>query len=109
MNGTRVIEWRSMRKPPMIGFCKLQFASGVTLAEVAVMHGPHGAYASPPTRPLLRSGVPVRDRQSGKLRYVVLIDFPNKEIRNQWSDSIIAALREAYPDFDSETAEAFEE
>jgi hypothetical protein len=109
MTGTRVIDWRPFRKPPFLGFCKLQYASGITLAEVAVMRGANGnTWAGAPTRPLLKNGVAMLD-MDGKVRHAALIGFPTKEIRNQWSDAVIAALRQAYPSFDSEAEEAFEE
>jgi hypothetical protein len=97
MSGIRVIAWRPLRRPPLIGFCKLQYPSGITLAEVAIMRGPRGnMWVGAPTQPVIKDGVAVRDMQSGKIRFTILIDFPNRVVRNQWSNSVI----EAYPDFD---------
>jgi hypothetical protein len=39
-----------------------------------------------------REGVPLKDA-TGKLRY-----SPNKGIRIRWSDAVISAMREAYPE-----------
>ena len=70
------------------------------------MGAPRGVWAAPPTRPMIRAGIVIKNT-AGKARRVEIIEFTSREIKERWSSSIIAALREVFPDFDFE--EAFEE
>ena len=44
-------------------------------------------------------GTVLKDAATGKVRYVPVVTFTTKAIRNKWSDAVIAALRQQYPDF----------
>jgi hypothetical protein len=44
-----------------------------------------------------RDGVALKD-QKGKIRYVPVIEFTSKKIRNRWSDAVIEAMRAAHPE-----------
>lgn len=108
MTGTiRIISWRQCRgMRPVLGFCKAQFPSGISIAEIAIINGRHGIWAAPPSKPWTRNGNLVLNA-AGQVRHTELIEFPSKEIKKLWSDSIIEAMRQRYPGFDSETTEIF--
>jgi hypothetical protein len=54
-------------------------------------------WASPPARQFLdRNGTPMRD-ENGKTRWQPLITFATKAHRDDWSDQVVAAVLEAYP------------
>ena len=44
-----------------------------------------------------RNGV-VMIGDDGKRRFTPLIEFATREIRSRWSDSVVAALRAAFPE-----------
>jgi hypothetical protein len=39
---------------------------------------------------------------NGKIQQLDLIEFMSRDIKDRWSLSIIVAMREQYPDFDSD-------
>jgi hypothetical protein len=99
MTGTiKIREWRPMQRNSLLGFVKIEMPSGMILAEVAIMTREHGAWAAPPSKPLiLRDGTATRDT-AGKVRYAPLISFATKELRDRFSSAVIGALRVAHPE-----------
>src|SRR5271157_1920338 len=79
------------------GFARISFRSGLVMAEIA-LHVSHGRpWASPPSRQMLdRNGVAMRD-ENGKYRWQPLITFASKAHRDAWSDQVVAAVLQAYP------------
>jgi hypothetical protein len=66
--------------------------------DVTVLLSHRGAWASPPSKPLIsRDGVVMKD-ETGKLRYCPLIQFTSSGVRNRWSDLVIEAMRAAHPE-----------
>jgi hypothetical protein len=80
------------------GFARVRFRSGLVIAEIT-LHVTNGrAWASPPARQMLdRNGTPLRD-ENGKTRWQPLITFATRAHRDDWSDRVVAAVLEAYPD-----------
>jgi hypothetical protein len=99
----KIRDWLPLRKNTLRGFAKVEQPSGVIMADVTILVGERGPWASPPSKPMIdRDGVVMKD-QRGKVRYVPLIEFASKEIRDRWSAAVIAAMREAHPEvFDDE-------
>jgi DNA-binding cell septation regulator SpoVG len=84
-------------KNTLRGFATVQFPSGMIIHEVAVHANHRGVWASPPGKPMTdRSGQLMRD-DDGKQRYVPIISFASKQVRDQWSRVVIEALQAAYP------------
>ncbi len=44
-----------------------------------------------------RDGVVLKDAK-GKIRYVPIIEFSSKDVRNKFSDAVIAAMRATHPE-----------
>ena len=98
MSGTRIIEWRPLRRNSLLGFAKIELPSGMVISDVTILSGDRGPWASPPSKPMLdRDGVAMKD-QRGKIRYSPLIEFTSKEIRDRWSAAVIVAMRAAHPE-----------
>lgn len=98
MADIKILDWREMRRNTLLGFAKVEFPSGLIIADVTVFKGERGCWASPPSKPMFgRDGIVMKD-DAGKLRYSIIIEFVSKDIRNRWSDSVIEALRAAHPE-----------
>jgi hypothetical protein len=101
MSGVQILDWRPMRKNSLLGFVRVRPASGMIVSDMTVLIGERGPWASPPSEPMIdRDGVAMK-RANGKLRYSPTIQFATKEIRNKFSDAVIAALRAAHPEAQS--------
>jgi hypothetical protein len=80
------------------GFAEVRLPSGMILHDVGIYIDSGRAWASPPAKPMLdRSGTVMRDDR-GKVRYVPIITFATKELRDKLSASIIEAIRLSHPD-----------
>ena len=97
-HSAKLLDWREMRRNALLGFAKVEFPSGLILHDVTVLRGQGGPWASPPSKPMVgREGTVMKD-ETGKTRYVPIIEFASKEARNRWSDEVIAALRAGRPE-----------
>lgn len=97
MSTFRILDWRPLRKNSLLGFAKTELPSGMVIADVTVLIGERGPWASPPSKPMVdRDGVVMKD-QNGKIRYVPVIEFTSKEVRNKFSNNVIDALRQSHP------------
>ena len=94
---TRLLEWRPLHQNTLIGFAKVQFASGLIINGIAVHVAGSRMWASPPLRPLLKDNAVIVD-EAGRRQYAPVIDFATHGVRSRWSRQVLAALREAHPD-----------
>ena len=98
MNTVQIRDWRPMRKGSLLGFAKVELPSGMILNDVTVLYGDRGAWASPPSKPMIdRDGIAMKDA-NGKLKYTPIIEFASKEIRERFSNAVVEALRAAHPE-----------
>jgi DNA-binding cell septation regulator SpoVG len=103
VNTFRILDWRGLRKNSLRGFAKVELPSGMVVADVTVLTGERGPWASPPSKPMIdRDGAVMKDA-AGKIRYVPIIDFVSKDVRNKFSAAVIEAMRASHPEaFDDE-------
>lgn len=93
----KILEWREMRRNPLLGFAKVELPSGMVVSDVTILSGERGPWASPPSKPMLnRDGAAMRDG-NGKIKYSPIIEFASREVRSKWSDAVIEAMRAAHP------------
>lgn len=98
MQSVKILSWREMRRNSLLGFAKVEFPSGLIVSDVTILTSDRGAWASPPSKPMInKEGVALKD-DNGKIKYSPIIEFASKEIRNRWSDAVIAAMRVAHPE-----------
>ena len=98
MSTVLIRDWRPMRKGALLGFAKVEMPSGMIISDVTILTGERGTWASPPSKPMVsRDGVALTD-DAGKLRYSPIIEFVSKEVRNRFSEAVVAGLRAAYPE-----------
>ena len=98
MTAFHILDFRALRKNSLLGFAKVELPSGMIVADVTVLSGERGPWASPPSKLMVgRDGVAMKDA-TGKLRYSPIIEFTSKEIRDKFSEAVIAAIRESHPE-----------
>lgn len=98
MSDIIITNWKPMDRNSLRGFLSAQFPSGLIVHEVSV-HASNGkVWASPPSKPLIdgTSGNALRDGD-GKIRYVPLIAFSDKSLRDRWSKAVVEAVLRVNP------------
>lgn len=74
------------------GFAEISFGElGISIRDVAIHVRGATSWAQPPAKPWLRDGSLAKDA-SGKVLYVPIFDFANRETRNRFSAAVIAAV-----------------
>jgi hypothetical protein len=91
------LEWRRVRKNTLLGFAKVQFSSGLIIAEIAVHAHGKRLWVQPPSRPWIENGEVVREDR-GRIRYQPLISFANHGVQSSFSRQVIRAVQEGAPD-----------
>ena len=90
--------WKPLRKGSLIGFVSVSMPSGITIHEISVLETNGRFWASPPSKPMIdRHGVVMID-DNGKRRFAPFLEFLDRDTRSRWSDSVVAALRAAFPE-----------
>ena len=93
-----ILSWKPVPAGALLGFAAAQLPSGMVLHEIAIMRGPAGIWASPPSKPMLdRNGCAMADA-AGKRRYAPCVSFADAGTRQRFSGGVIAALRQAHPE-----------
>jgi len=97
--GVVVEDFRPLQKNTLRGFVRARLQSGMIIGDVAIhVGGDNKTWAAPPSKPLIdREGQVLRDAD-GKVRYVPLITFASRELRDRFSEAVLDALRAAHPD-----------
>jgi hypothetical protein len=94
----RIREFRPLTRNSLRGFAVIELPSGLVIADVSV-HVSHGKpWASPPSKPMIGKDGAVMKDANGKVRYVPIIEFRDKETRDRWSNAVIEAVRAANPE-----------
>ena len=94
----RLLDWRPLVKGSLLGFAKVQFSSGLIMAEIGVHRGGHRVWAAPPARLWLdrEADALVRD-ELGNPKYQPIIEFANHGVRASWSRQVIRAVQLVHP------------
>ena len=97
MTGFQIRDWRPLQKGSLLGFVKVELPSGMILADVTILSGDRGPWASPPSKPMIdRDGAAMKDA-AGKVRYSPIVEFASKEVRDRFSAAVVEALRLSHP------------
>lgn len=92
-----LLSWKSMPRNSLRGFAKIRLGKTLIMNDVAV-HCSHGKrWAQLPSKPLLdREGNPKREA-SGKLTYVPILEWTDREASDRFSEAVIAAVEREHP------------
>jgi hypothetical protein len=92
-----LLDWKSLTKGTLLGFAKVQFSSGLVIAEITVHRSGSRVWASPPARPWIKDDRVVHDER-GRAKYQPLISFANHGVQASWSRQVLRALHDAHPE-----------
>lgn len=98
MSAITIEEFTPIVRNTLRGFAKVALPSGMILSDVSVHVSGETAWASPASKPVLdRDGVAMRD-SAGKIRYVPIVSFARRDLRDRFSNGVIEALRGSHPE-----------
>ncbi len=91
----RLVGWKPLPKNSLRGFATVELPIGLTIADIPVLIGKNGPWASLPSKPQIdRDGTHKRDA-NGKPLYVAILSWRDRELSARFSDSVVALVRDA--------------
>jgi hypothetical protein len=96
----RLLSFKAVRKATLRGFAAVRLPIGLVITDIPVNQANNGtAWASLPARPMLdRDGNVMRDERDGGIRYGKIIEWGSTELRQAFSERVVALVRAQYPD-----------
>ena len=87
----KISDWRPMQRGSLLGFATVEMPSGLIVHDVPINRSGESTWASPPGKPRLdRDKKPVIE--NGKVRYDKVLGFRDRDVRDRWSEAVIAEL-----------------
>lgn len=92
-----LLSWKSMPRNSLRGFATIRLGKSLSIKDVAI-HSSHGRrWAQLPSKPMIdRDGAPQRD-DKGKIKYVPLLEWLDRAVADDFSNSVIQAVEREYP------------
>ena len=94
----QIMNFKAINKSNLVGFAEILMSSGIGFVDVMIMRKERRFYAMPPAKPLLVNGAQKIDPYTNKPIYAHIVKFSTKELKQKWSDAVIAALKMSYPE-----------
>lgn len=92
-----LLEWRSMKRNTLRGFAKVRIGKSLTVSDVSV-HTSHGRrWASMPSKPIVSTDGQLQRDEVGKVKYVPILQWDDKETADRFSEAVIAAVEAKHP------------
>lgn len=92
-----LLEWKSLKKNSLRGFATVRIGKAMKVSDIPVHCSNGRRWASLPSKPLIDSaGIAVRDER-GKIKYIPIISWTEKESADRFSEAVISAIEAAHP------------
>ena len=92
-----LLEWRAVKRNTLRGFAKIRIGKSMIVADVSVNVSHGRRWASFPAKPVVSSdGVAKRD-EKGKIVYVPLISWTDRDTADRFSEGVIQAIEREHP------------
>ena len=90
--------WRGLRKNTLLGFATVTIGElELKVHDVAVHQKADRMWAALPARPWVQNGAVVTGAD-GKVQYSTILEFSRREVRDAFSNAVIRAVLERFPD-----------
>jgi hypothetical protein len=92
-----LIEFRPMVKGALVGFATVRLPIGLIIADIPILVSFGKAWASMPSKPQLTADGTPRRGADGKVLYVAILRWQSGDLKNRFSDAVIALVRQHHP------------
>lgn len=93
-----LLDWKKVEKNTLRGFAKVRMGKALIVRDVSV-HCSHGKrWASLPSKPITGpDGLPKKDESTGKIVYVPIMEWADRETADSFSEGVIQAIEAKHP------------
>lgn len=92
-----LLAFKPMARNTLRGFADVRVGKSLLIKEVPVHVSNGKAWASLPSKPVLKDGRVATDER-GKARYVPILEWADKDARDAFSEAVVEAVRAQAPD-----------
>ena len=92
-----LIAWRPLVKGALRGFAAVELPIGLKLIDCPVLLSNGKAWANLPSKPVLDRDGRQKTDANGKQAFTAILEWRSRELRDRFSEVVIAALRQMYP------------
>ncbi len=87
----RLIETKLIQKGSLVAVVRIAIGK-LILHDVSIFSSTEKAWAAPPSKPAIGAGGVVVKGDNGKTRYVPVVEFADRESKDRFSVSVVAAF-----------------
>jgi hypothetical protein len=92
-----LLGWKSLQRNSLRGFARIRLGTSMIISDVAV-HCAHGRrWAQAPAKPQLDKDGNAKRDDKGKVAYVPIIEWADREASDKFSEAVIAAVEREHP------------
>jgi len=94
----RLLEWRSMVRNTLRGFCVIELPSGLVIRDVAVHEKAGKFWANLPARPMLDADGKRLLNHGGRRQFAPMLGWRTRELADAFSEKVVFLIRATHPD-----------
>ena len=92
-----LLEWKPLSRNSLRGFATVRLGQSLKISDIAV-HAANGRrWAQLPARPALNTDGTARRDENGKIQYIPLMKWLDRDASDRFSEGVIAAIEREYP------------
>lgn len=92
-----LLAWKSVPKNSLRGFAKIRIGKSLIVNDVAVHCNSDRRWAALPSKPLIEKNGTAKKDENGKIAYVPILEWADRDTSNRFSAAVIEAVEREYP------------
>lgn len=92
-----LLDWKPMKRNSLRGFATVRIGKALKVSDVAVHAASGRRWAQMPSKPQMdKNGTALRE-DSGKIKYVPMVQWTDRESADRFSEAVVAAVEAKHP------------
>ena len=92
-----LLAWKPLNKNTLRGFATVRLGKALSIKDIT-LHASHGKrWASLPSKPMMDAGGNVKKNDQGKVQYVPILEWLDRETADKFSEGVIEAVEREHP------------
>jgi hypothetical protein len=92
-----LVDWRPLRRNSLCGFATVRIGKSLKVRDVTVHNSNGKRWATFPSKPIIDSAGNVKRTTDGKVQYVPILEWLDRETADKFSAGVIAAVEREFP------------
>lgn len=92
-----LLEWKPVARNSLVGFATIRLGAALRIADIAIHSSRGKRWAQLPSKPVIGSDGNIKRDEAGKIQYVPILKWIDRQSADRFSESVIAAVDREYP------------